>query len=75
MFSSMKLPSCSSVSSTDQDTVFKAELGMHSENVVRLIFAKNILFQYILFNMCFLKCFALLCGLFFFFFQSAEFLS
>lgn len=30
--------------STDQDVVFKAEFGMHTENVARLIFAKNILF-------------------------------
>lgn len=41
MFSSMKLPSCSSVRTRDQDAVFKAELGMHSENVARLIFAKK----------------------------------
>lgn len=43
MFSFMKLPSCSSVPSTDQDAEFKAQLGMHNENVVQLIFAKNTL--------------------------------
>lgn len=43
MFSFMKLPSCSSVPSTDQDAEFKAQLGMRSENVVQLIFAKNTL--------------------------------
>lgn len=75
MFSSMKLPSCSSVPSADWDAVFKAELGMHSENVVWLIFAKNILFKYTLFSMCFLKDFSLICGLFVGFFLSAKFLS
>lgn len=49
MFSSVKLPSCSSIPSTDQDTVSKAELVMHSENVARLSFAKNTPFQYVLF--------------------------
>jgi len=41
MFSFMKLPSCSGVPFTDQEAEFKAELGMHSENAVQLIFAKN----------------------------------
>lgn len=30
--------------SIDQDVVFKAELGMHTENIAQLTFAKNILF-------------------------------
>lgn len=55
-----------------QDVVFKAELGMHSENVARMIFVKISLSQYTLLSTCFLKSFALFCGLLS---SSAKFLS